>query len=139
MISTVSKTLAIVFGALGGIAALGALGTANAQQGPEKREIIQIKDNVYHYRSGLYNMVFAVTPDGVILVDTHNPEAAEWLKAKLKSRFNAEVKFLIYSHDHADHIAGGEVFADTAVIIAHEQAKADIIGDKRPTAIPDLT
>ena len=125
-----------------GIAALsvaGALAMANAQQGPETREIIQVKDNVYHYRSGLYNMVFAVTPDGVILVDTHNAEAAEWLKSELKSRFNAEVKYLIYSHDHGDHISGGEVFADTAVIIAHEQAKADIIGDKRPTAVPDLT
>jgi glyoxylase-like metal-dependent hydrolase (beta-lactamase superfamily II) len=136
MISTVSKTLAIGIAALG---VAGALGTANAQQGPETREIIQVKDNVYHYRSGFYNMVFAVTPEGVILVDTHNVEAAEWLKAELKSRFNAEVKYLIYSHDHADHITGGEVFADTAVIIAHEQAKEDIIGDSRPTAVPDLT
>ena len=136
MIGRVTKTLALGIAALG---VAGALATATAQQGPETREIIQIKDNVYHYRSGLYNMVFAVTPDGVILVDTHNAEAAEWLKAELKSRFSAEVKYLIYSHDHADHIAGGEVFADTAVIIAHEQAKADIIGDKRPTAVPDLT
>ena len=72
MIGRVTKTLALGIAALG---VAGALATATAQQGPETREIIQIKDNVYHYRSGLYNMVFAVTPDGVILVDTHNAEA----------------------------------------------------------------
>lgn len=80
-----------------------------------------------------------MTPDGVILVDSINKDAAEWLKAELKSQFNAEVKYLIFSHDHADHSSGGEVFADTAVVIAHEQAKTDIIAEKRPTAIPQIT
>ena len=35
-------------------------------------------------------------------------------------------------------IAGGEVF-DEAVVIAHVNTKAKIIGEKRPTAIPALT
>ena len=46
---------------------------------------------------------------------------------------------MIYSHDHVDHIAGGEVFADTAIVVAHENAKADIIAEQRPTAVPDIT
>ncbi len=45
---------------------------------------------------------------------------------------------MIYSHDHADHIAGGGVFADTAVVVAHDNAKRAIIGEKRPTAVPDV-
>ena len=49
------------------------------------------------------------------------------------------MKYLVYSHDHADHISGGEVFADTAVVVAHENARERIIGEKRATAVPQLT
>lgn len=38
-----------------------------------------------------------------------------------------------------DPIADGEVFADTAIVVAHENAKRTIIGEKRPTAVPDIT
>ncbi len=135
MINRITKSVT-----LGISAALvfGFAGSADAQQGPAQ-EITNIKDNIYQFRNRFHNAAFAVTPEGVILVDSINKEAAEWLKAELKSRFNAEVKYLIFSHDHADHISGGEVFADTAVVIAHEQAKADIVAEKRPTAVPDLT
>ncbi len=80
-----------------------------------------------------------VTPAGIIATDPIDADAARWLKAELKARFNKPVKYLIYSHDHADHSSGGEVFADTAMVIAHENAKATIIGEKRPTAVPDVT
>ena len=43
------------------------------------------------------------------------------------------------SHDHADHSSGGEVWADTATVVAHENAKVVIIGEKRPTAVPQVT
>ena len=125
-----------------GIAAavvIGFAGSAAAQQRGPAREITNIKDNIYQFRNRFHNAVFAVTPEGVILVDSINKDAAQWLKAELRARFNAEVKFLVFSHDHADHISGGEVFADTAVIIAHQQAKADIIAENRPTAVPALT
>jgi glyoxylase-like metal-dependent hydrolase (beta-lactamase superfamily II) len=49
-----------------------------------------------------------------------------------------ELDNLIYSHDHADHSSGGEVFADTSVVVAHENAKAAILGEKRPTAVPGI-
>lgn len=127
---TLGITAALVFGF--------AASTSAQQRGPAQ-EITNIKDNIYQFRNRFHNAVFAVTPDGVILVDSINKEAAEWLKAELKSQFDAEVKYLIFSHDHADHISGGEVFADTAVVIAHEQAKTDIIAENRPTAIPQIT
>jgi glyoxylase-like metal-dependent hydrolase (beta-lactamase superfamily II) len=36
-------------------------------------------------------------------------------------------------------IAGGEVFTDTTLVVAHENAKAAIIGERRPTAVPQVT
>ena len=103
------------------------------------RDIERIAGEVYRFRNKFHYSVFAVTPEGIIATDPINAEAAEWLKATLQRRFNLPVKYLIYSHEHPDHISGGEVFADTAIVVAHERAKAKIVGEQRRTAIPHLT
>ena len=117
-----------------GLSLVGA--TASAQQ--LKREITQISDNLYRFQNNFHYSIFMVTSDGVLVTDPINRQAAGWLKAEIAKRFNQPIKYLVYSHDHVDHIAGGEVFADTAVVIAHENAKRTIIGEKRPTAVPDI-
>ena len=114
-----------------------AAATASAQE--VKREITKIAGDLYRFQNKFHYSVFLVTPEGVIVTDPINAEAAEWLKAEIASRFNQPIKYLVYSHDHRDHIAGGEVFADTATVVAHENAKATILGEKRPTAVPDVT
>ena len=117
---------------------------AAAQQPPLSpqtpvREITQIAGEVYRFRNNFHYSVFAVTPAGVIVTDPINADAAKWLKAEILKRFNQPIRYVIYSHDHWDHISGGEVFADTAVIVAHENAKAQIAGEKRATALPQVT
>ena len=109
-----------------------------AQQAPE-REITPIKGDLYRFRNAGHFSVFLVTPAGIIATDPIDQEAARWLKAELAKRFAKPVKYLIYSHDHADHISGGEVFADSAVVIAHDNAKATIQRERRPTAVPDVS
>ena len=111
---------------------------ASAQQ-QSKRAITQIAGDLYRFQNNFHFSVFLVTPEGVIATDPINAEAAAWLKAEIAERFGKPVKYLIYSHDHADHISGGEVFADTAVVVAHDNAKRTIIGEKRPTAVPQVT
>jgi len=114
--------------------------TQIAQQAqPATREITRIAGEVYRFRNSGHYSVFAVTPAGIIATDPINADAARWLKAELQSRFGQPVRYLIYSHDHADHISGGEVFADTAIVIAHQNAKPVIVGEKRPTAVPHVT
>jgi glyoxylase-like metal-dependent hydrolase (beta-lactamase superfamily II) len=113
-------------------------GAALAQGAAPVREITRIAGNVYRFRNNFHYSVFAVTPEGIIATDPIDPQAAAWLKAEFKSRFNKPVRYLIYSHDHRDHIAGGEVFADTAVVVAHRRAKEVIVGEKRPTAVPQV-
>jgi glyoxylase-like metal-dependent hydrolase (beta-lactamase superfamily II) len=112
-------------------------GTASAQQA--KRAITKIAGDLYRFQNNFHYSVFLVTPEGVIATDPINPAAAGWLKKEIAQRFGKPVKYLIYSHDHVDHIAGGEVFADSAVVVAHENAKATIIGEGRPTAVPTVT
>ncbi len=112
--------------------------TAAAAQ-DAKREITKIAGDLYRFQNNFHYSVFLVTPEGVIVTDPIDAEAAAWLKAEIASRFNQPIKYLVYSHDHRDHIAGGEVFADTATVVAHENARATILGEKRPTAVPDVT
>ena len=121
------------------MAALFLLSGAALAQADAKRSITQIAGDLYRFQNNFHYSVFLVTPDGIIATDPINSDAAKWLKKELAARFGKPVKYLIYSHDHVDHIAGGEVFADTAVVISDEQAKRDIIDEKRPTAVPDIT
>ncbi|MDH3638053.1 MAG: MBL fold metallo-hydrolase [Gammaproteobacteria bacterium] len=106
----------------------------------DQRAITQIAGDLYRFQNNFHYSVFLVTPKGVIATDPITAEAAAWLKAEIKKRFDLPIKFLIYSHDHADHIAGGEVFDDDeTIVIAHRNAKETIIGEKRPTAVPEVT
>jgi glyoxylase-like metal-dependent hydrolase (beta-lactamase superfamily II) len=111
----------------------------SAQTAAPVREITRIAGEIYRFRNNFHFSVLAVTPDGIIATDPIDAEAAKWLKAEIASRWNRPVKYLVYSHDHRDHIAGGEVFADTAVVVAHQRAKDVIVEEKRPTAVPQVT
>jgi glyoxylase-like metal-dependent hydrolase (beta-lactamase superfamily II) len=107
---------------------------------PTVREITKIKDEIYRFRNNNHYSVFAVTSAGIIATDPINAAAATWLKDELKKRWpDRPIKFVVYSHDHADHISGGEVWSDTATVVAHENARDPIVGEKRPTAPPQVT
>ena len=84
------------------------------------REIGKLTGDVYYARADDYVSAFMVTPDGIVLVEPIGTEFATWLKGELASRFGVPVKYVIYSHSHADHASGAAVFADTARIIGHE-------------------
>ena len=113
--------------------------SAATAQGGAKRSITKVTGNLYRFQNNFHYSVFLVTPDGIIATDPINADAARWLKRELKKQFDKSVRYLVYSHDHVDHVAGGEVFADTAIVVAHENAKFTIVGEQRPTAVPDVT
>jgi glyoxylase-like metal-dependent hydrolase (beta-lactamase superfamily II) len=111
---------------------------ALAQQQEAQREITQVAGDLYRFQNNFHVSVFLVTPEGVIATDPIDAEAAAWLQDQIEERFEQPIRYVIYSHDHADHIAGGEVFEE-AIVIAHDNAKRAIIGEQRPTAVPDIT
>ena len=129
----------ILSAAIGAVAAASLFtGAAVAQKAP-KRAITNIAGDLYRFKNNFHFSVFYVTSEGVIATDPINAGAAKWLKAEIKKRFNQPIKYLVLSHDHPDHSSGGEVFADTATVIAHTNAKRVIVEEKRPTAVPDIT
>tara|TARA_B100000809_G_scaffold239640_1_gene261326 strand:+ start:298 stop:1341 length:1044 start_codon:yes stop_codon:yes gene_type:complete len=99
------------------------------------REITRVTGDLYRMRTGRHIGVFLVTPEGIILVDPTNPGQAAWVKEELKDRFGLPVKYVIYSHGHNDHAAGGDVFADTATFIAHENMPNNLVRPDEDTAL----
>lgn len=109
----------------------------------EYHALEQVKDNLYRYSVDAaaiaHTALILVTDEGIILTDPIRTSGALWLRDELKKQFNKPVKYVIYSHAHYDHIGGGQVFQkEGAVIIAHENAIEPIIGERLPTALPNL-
>ena len=84
-------------------------------------------DNVYIFRYQNHQAMFIVTPAGVIVTDPISygrPQAAKTYLDEIRKITKAPIKYLIYSHHHYDHIAGGKAFKDEgATVVAHRRAK----------------
>jgi glyoxylase-like metal-dependent hydrolase (beta-lactamase superfamily II) len=124
------------------LAAFGLCREAVAQQPPYATT--KIADNVYLFRYGGHQSIFVVTPDGVIATDPIaylRPIAATTYIEEIRKITPAPIRYVIYSHHHYDHIAGGKPFKDLgATFIAHKNAKARLEALKYPdVVIPDET
>jgi len=116
--------------------------TAQAQQPtPPMFATTKVTDNVYIFRYGGHQSMFIVTPDGVIATDPigeRRPAAKAYIE-EIQKVTKAPIKYVIYSHSHFDHIAGGQPFKDLgAVFVAHRNAKARIAALKpADVVVPD--
>src|SRR6188768_4357458 len=120
----------VLYAALGTVVLTAALGLpAKAQQRPQiETKKVDGTDNVYIFRNGNQQSMFIVTKDGVSATDPvayGRPTGGQQYIDEIKKVTDKPVKFLIYSHHHFDHIAGGKAFKDAgARIIAHKNATA---------------
>ena len=93
-------------------------------------------DNVYVFRYQNHQSMFVVTPAGVIATDPISygrPQAAQAYLDEIRKITKAPIKYLIYSHHHYDHIAGGKPFKEAgAKIVAHRRAKERLAALKAP-------
>jgi glyoxylase-like metal-dependent hydrolase (beta-lactamase superfamily II) len=104
------------------------MATVEAQVPPKdkERELQHISGDLYRFQNLPHYSMVLVTPDGIILADPINTEAATWLKDELASRFGVPVRYVLYSHHHFDHASGGDVFAETATFVGHENMVANL-------------
>lgn len=99
-------------------------------------------ENVYIFRYQNHQAMFIVTPAGVIVTDPISygrPQAAKAYLDEIRKITQAPIKYLVYSHHHYDHIAGGKVFKDAgATVVAHRRAKERLAALKAPdVVVPD--
>ena len=106
------------------------------------RGLVQVRGNLYRHTSGaglaVHSGLVLITAEGALVIDPALTCTARWLLAEIKSRFGVPVSYLVYTHAHADHISGGQVFQEAgATVVANQRAIEPIVGERLPTALPD--
>jgi glyoxylase-like metal-dependent hydrolase (beta-lactamase superfamily II) len=114
---------------------------AQAQQAPPPPfATTKVTDNVYIFRYGNHQSMFVVTPAGVIATDPigERRPVKPYIDA-IQAVTKAPIKYVIYSHSHFDHIAGGQPFKELgAVFVAHRNARERIAALKpADVVLPD--
>ena len=96
---------------------------AAAQALAPQFDLTKVTDHVYSFRSGIHRAMVVVTSDGLIVTDPINSVAAKNMMDEIRKVTDKPVKFVIYSHNHWDHVAGAKIFKDQgARIVQHALA-----------------
>jgi glyoxylase-like metal-dependent hydrolase (beta-lactamase superfamily II) len=130
-----------ILAAIALILALPVLAQAPARP-PIQTTKVEGTDGVYIFRNVNHQSIFIVTSDGVIATDPigyGRPTGGADYIAEIRKVTNQPIKYLIYSHHHYDHIAGGKAFKDAgAKIVAHKRAAERLAVLQDPaTPLPD--
>ena len=101
----------------------------------------EIGNGIFVFRWWVYRNIFIITDEGVIATDPINPKAAALLKKEIQKRTDKPVKYVVYSHNHKDHISGGNVFKkDGAKFVGHANLLKELKDHPNPSSpLPDIT
>lgn len=108
---------------------------------PSGHSVKNLGNGLYVFRWWVYRNFFLVTNEGVIATDPMNPKAAGLLRAEIRKVTDLPVRYVIYSHNHHDHISGGNIFQkEGAQFVAHENVERQLRDHPSPvTPLPDIT
>jgi glyoxylase-like metal-dependent hydrolase (beta-lactamase superfamily II) len=102
----------------------------------------EVKPNLFFVTDGIYQAVFVRTGQGIIVFDAP-PSFAQKLPGVIAQHAGGEtVKYLLYSHSHADHVGGATAFKGVAGLkIVAPAAVAEAIRQERHPGIlaPNVT
>ena len=102
---------------------------------PSKGYVVQeIGKGLYWVSDGAYNTMFLVTSDGVIAVDAPPTLGSNYLKAIVEVT-SRPVKYLVYSHEHTDHIGAAYLFPKDVKIVAQKET-AEILAQRKDPRRP---
>jgi glyoxylase-like metal-dependent hydrolase (beta-lactamase superfamily II) len=78
-------------------------------------------DGAYMVTDGVYQSIFLVSTQGIIVVDCP-PTMASKLQYAIGNTTTQPIRYFVYSHSHGDHVGGAYLFANqsNAISIAHE-------------------
>lgn len=101
----------------------------------------KIADGVYVFRNTGTRSLFMVTDEGVIATDPVSPTHAKIFRQEIAKITDQPVKYVVYSHEHWDHVPGGQIFKDEgAQFVAHENCAAAFYDLPNPDIVmPDIT
>jgi glyoxylase-like metal-dependent hydrolase (beta-lactamase superfamily II) len=96
-------------------------------------------NGAYWITNGLYNSMFIVSDEGVIVVDAP-PSYADKIPAAIKEVTDLPVKYFVYSHHHNDHTGGSAVFGNEVIRVGHELTAQELRRKADPNRpVPTVT
>lgn len=73
------------------------------------------------------NVAFLVTDEGVLVIDSKTlPSSGEEIVTKIRQVTDKEIRYLIYTHYHGDHVQGAQSFPPSVLIISHSNTRENI-------------
>jgi len=97
-----------------------------------------VAGNIYNVVGGIIvNMAVSVGDDGIVLVDSNFAALTEKIVAAIREISGEPIRFLIDTHDHADHADGNVNFGQSgAIIVAHDTVRVRLANPRQGTAAP---
>src|SRR5712671_4557340 len=85
------------------------------------RGLEQVKGNLYRHTTGaglaVHSGLVLATGEGALIIDPAMTCTATILRDEIKRRFGVPVKYVVFTHGHADHISGGQIFQDDGALV----------------------
>ena len=101
-----------------------ALTGAHAQQ---SLSIEQVKEGLYAIIGSGGNVGVRVTDEGVILIDDKYPQNFDQIQELVAQVSDQPVRYVLNTHHHGDHSGGNVRFINIAEIIAHQNARDNMV------------
>lgn len=108
--------------------------TQQPQQAPQPLKIEKVKGDLYNIVGSGGNVGVYVTSEGVILVDDKFSQNYDEILAKVKSVTDKPIRYVLNTHHHGDHTGSNAKFLPNAEVIAHKNARINIVEKKQPGA-----
>jgi len=103
-----------------------------AQQASNK--LNKISDDLYEIEGDGGNVAVYITEEGVILVDDKFEYDYNDIVDKVKNVTSQPIRYVLNTHHHGDHTGSNAKFPATTEIIAHVNARKNMIDGKQPGA-----
>jgi glyoxylase-like metal-dependent hydrolase (beta-lactamase superfamily II) len=94
--------------------------------------IAKVKGDLYMISGEGGNVAVYVTPEGVILVDDMFDRNHADILAQVKSITDKPLRYVLNTHQHDDHAGGDTKMLPIAEVIAHKNARANLVDIKQP-------
>jgi cyclase len=105
--------------------------TQNAKP-PGPLRIEKVKGDLYMISGEGGNVAVYLTSEGVVLVDDMFDRNHADILAQVKSVTDKPIKYVINTHQHDDHAGGDTKMLPIAEVIAHRNARANLVDIKQP-------
>ena len=114
--------------------------TAQAQRDFDAVQITtaHVAGSIYMLEGSGGNIGVSAGPDGILIVDDQFAPLADKILAALAKLNSGDLRFILNTHYHVDHIGGNEILGKSAPVISHTNTRKRLL-DKPKDALPVIT